>query len=190
MKKLLFIAFSLFLFVGMQAQDIKQISRGRTGKDVGRINATIRQVNDLSAPAYTYLHFADSAVVVALTADVWALVANTGNDLYASEAYNEMTIVADSLTVINPGHYKGWVKIKYAATASDSIGFALFKNEVITTPLTLWVSTGTEAVYANLPFFLPSLVVGDDITLKVINYASSDDATVESVTWFTEYMDK
>lgn len=190
MKKLFLISILAFVIGGLYAQDIRQVSRGLTGRDIGKINSTIEQVNDLSAPAYGYLSFADSAVVVDLTADTWANVANAGNDVYATEAYNELTIASDSLTIVNAGHYKGWVKVKYAATAADSIGFAIFKNTAIATPVTLWVSTGTEAVIADVPFFLSSLVLGDDLTLKVINYASGDDATIESVTWFTEYMDK
>ena len=190
MKKVFLITLCFLAFLSINAQNVKAISKGLTGADIGKINATIRQVNDLSAPAYAYLFFQDSSITVNLTADTWTYVKNAVDDMYSTASYNELTVTGDSLTIQNAGHYEGYIKIKYVATASDSIAFALFKNETIASPKHLRVHAGTEVAESIIPFFLPALNVEDDISLRVVNFASSDDISLKSIIWICKYLDE
>ena len=142
-------------------------------------------VKDSSAaysPPHGSFSFGDSAFVVALTQNSWATVTNGDNDLFTSNDADSMTWAGDSLAILADGDYMVHVSLSFSGSAADIFQLALWKDNAIWS-VAMSRSTGqTDVGNVGFPWY-GALTAGENLTLKIRNTASSDDATVVSCSW-------
>ena len=148
-----------------------------------QINLNMLDIDSLQSPPHASISFQDSAFVLDLTQNAFSKVTNTGNDLFTVTDVDGMTTAGDTITVTLPGNYIVTASISFSGTSADVFEFAAFKNGVIASPKMERSTGSTDIGSASLPFYLESLVAGDDISLRMTNTASSDDATLVACSW-------
>ncbi|MCK4830164.1 hypothetical protein KA005_81350, partial [bacterium] len=119
----------------------------------------------------------DSSETIALTEDTWAIIQNATSTLWTSSGAG-ITANGDSATIVTPGDYFVDLSVSMHATASDSIQVAVFKNEVRATAPAEALCIGTETIPLSTNGLLLNLVAGDDLSVRIQNIASSDDAVI------------
>lgn len=140
-------------------------------------------IDTLEGPPHGSLAFQDSAFVLDLTQNVFSKVTNLTNDLFTLVDSDDVTIAGDTMTIILPGSYIITAGISFSGTASDIFEFAAFKNGVISSVKMERSTSQTDIGAVPLPFYLEGLVAGDDISLRLANTASDDDATLVACSW-------
>lgn len=164
----------------------------RIAEGGGVIDVTI--TDTLSVPGffdYTPPHggfsFADSSVTLTMAQNDWVSVTNPTNTLFTTNDVTLMTFDGDSLTIdaTHGGDYMMAVSLSFSGTASDAYEVAFFKNNAITAVKMERTTSQTDVGNVGFTTYLEGLVVGDDITFKIRNTASNDDATVISCSWVT-----
>ena len=145
----------------------------------------LADVKDSSAaysPPHGTFYFSDSSFVVALSQNAWSTITNGDNDLFASSDTDSMTFAGDSLAILADGDYMVHVSLSFSGTASDVFQLALWKDNAIWS-VAMHRSTGqTDVGNMGFPWY-GDLSAGENLTLKIRNTASSDDATVVSCSW-------
>ena len=134
-------------------------------------------------PPHGSFVFHDSAITLTMTADVWSSVTNPTNTLFTSAKASNVTFAGDSITISVAGGYMSILSLSFAGTASDNFEIALFKNNVLTTPITQFSTASTKVNTITLPGYYDAAAVGDDFTLKIRNTASDDDAVIKACSW-------
>ena len=176
MKKIAIILGIVALSVSTFGQTIKTVNmstmRARKAVDTLSLNDA-----NLNTMPYLEMAFANEAVTVALTEDVWANVADSDSTLWTAVA-SGITEGGDTVTIVTAGDYVASVSLSWYATAADTIHLGLFKNGVIVTPTAREVSIGAEINSVSFPALFPNLVAGDDISIKMQNSNNGDDAIV------------
>jgi len=209
MKQLLFLLFA-FVVIGVNAQvgtiptitgsnsgdgEIKAIvAQAQTNDDNVQdsidanallIATNIADIDTLGSPPHASLAFEDSAFVIPITQGIFAKVTNTGNDLFTLIDADDMTAAGDTMTVIKPGTYLVMAGLSFSGSASDVWEFAVFKNGVKASAKMERSTSQTDIGAVPLPFYMEDLEAGDDLSLRITNTASSDDATVVACSWVT-----
>ena len=128
--------------------------------------------------------FHDSSTTLTMSTGVWSMITNAWNTLFTQEDAKFLTFAGDSVTLTSDGDYISIASISFGGTAGDNYEFAYFKNGALVDYSTLERTTSqTDVGNLSLPVYLFEIVAGDDITIKVRNTASDDDATIVSVSW-------
>jgi len=148
------------------------------------INAA--DIDSLENPPHASMTFQDSAFVIDLTQSAFSKITNLNNDLFTVNDADDMTVAGDTLTIVKPGNYLIIASLSFSGTNADVFEFAAFKNAVIASVKMERSTSATDIGNISLPFYLEGLVAGDDISLKVTNTASNDDATVVACSWITQ----
>ena len=198
MKKLFILLAIVFIAITIQAQDEVVPAEVVTGSNSGdgELKAAITALNTadalledeidtLKSPPHGFMSFQDSAFVIDITQSAFSKITNAGNDLFTVDDADGVTIAGDSLTIITPGTYIVMAGLSFSGTNGDVFEFAVFKNAVIASPKMERSTSATDIGAVPLPFYLESLVAGDDLSLRITNTASSDDATVVACSWIT-----
>ncbi len=182
MKKLIIIiAILLPVFSFLAGQTTIDRAMAPWARD--RVNANFTEVyadvDTLESTGNTYhmQSFANESETIALTEDVWAVITNGSTDLWTVVG-NGFTAAGDSVTIVTAGDYSADISVSLHATASDSIQIAIFKNAVRALAPAEVLCIGTETLNLSTPGLLLNLVAGDDISVRIVNLASSDDAVV------------
>jgi len=140
-------------------------------------------------PPYAFLSFDGEGETLTMSDDEWVYITNATYDLFSTVNVTDITSAGDSITVSTPGHYKGIVTISFSGTTNaDVYNFAIFKNGVITSPVMVRTTTSTDIGNLSLPFDLPGLVAGDDLSFRIMNSANDFDATMIACSWMTELL--
>ena len=128
--------------------------------------------------------FYDSATTLDMSTGEWSMITNAWNTLFTEEDADFLTFAGDSVTLTYAGDYISIASISFGGTAGDLYQFSYFKNGVLIDYCTINRSTSqTDVGNLSLPVYLRNIEAGDDITMKVRNTASDDDATIVAVTW-------
>ncbi len=199
MKKLIFILGIVFVAITIQAQVTPATVVTGSNSGDGELKAAITALNaadayledeidTLKSPPHSAMSFQDSAFVIDITQNAFSKITNTGNDLFTVTDGDGVTIAGDTLTIITPGTYLITAGLSFSGTNGDVFEFAAFKNAVIASPKMERSTSATDIGAVPLPFYLESLVAGDDISLRITNTASSDDATVVACSWITWFL--
>jgi len=134
--------------------------------------------------------FADSAFVLTMTEDVWAKVRNVAGNLFTVSDADYVTFAGDTAT-INAGKHGGYnidVQLSYSGTNTDIYKVALFKNNVLeSTPMYRSVATTGRIGQTSISWY-NHFEPGDDISIKIMNTANSNDATFISGQWRIEFI--
>ena len=156
--------------------DILVLERNDSSK-----NITFDKFTDLPHGAFA---FHDSAVTLTMSTGVWSLMSNPTNNLFTAEDTDDLVFAGDSVTLTYGGDYMSIASISFGGTAGDSYEFAVFKNGAIVAYSTIERTTSqTDVGNVSLLVYLFSMSDGDDLTLKIRNTASNDDATLVSISW-------
>jgi len=121
----------------------------------------------------------DSSETIALTEDTWAIVENATSTLWTSSGAG-VTANGDSVTIVTAGDYFVSLSLSFKATADDSIQVAVFKNGGRATAPAETQLIGTETANLAVSGLLLDLVAGDDLSVRIQNTASGDDASVKN----------
>ena len=128
--------------------------------------------------------FYDSSTTLDMSTGAWSMITNAWNTLFTEEDADYLTFAGDSITLTYAGDYISIASISFGGTAGDLYQFSYFKNGVLIEYCTINRSTSqTDVGNLSLPVYLFGIEAGDDITMKVRNTASDDDATIVAVTW-------
>ena len=136
-----------------------------------------------------FFAFADSSETLTMTQNLWASITNATNTLFTSIDATNVTFAGDSLTINidRGGDYVMIASVSFSGSAADSYEFAFFKNNTITNASSKMERSTSQTDVGNvgIPIYIESLTGGDDITLKIRNTASNDNATIVSCSWIT-----
>ncbi len=153
-----------------------------------KINLAIDQVNTrlVDEPPHAAMGFSDSAFVIDLTQNVWAVVTNTGNDLWAATDEEYLTIQGDTILSSVDGDYLINASLSFSGVSGANFEFAAFVNGALASPKMEWSVVSGIIFNISLPFYVE---LEDDATLslRVRNTASATDATMVAGA-FTIYM--
>ena len=199
MKKIIVLFAIVFAAITIQAQVTPATVVTGSNSGDGELKAAITALNvadayledeidTLKNPPHGAMSFQDSAFVIDLTQNAFSKVTNAGNDLFTVNDADGVIIAGDTLTIITPGTYLVNAGLSFSGTAGDVFEFALFKNAVIASPKMERSTSQTDIGAVPLPFYLEALVAGDDISLRITNSASNDDATVVACSWITWFL--
>lgn len=175
MKKLLFI---LALCIPAFAMGQTTIDRAMSVWARNAVNANFTELYNANNTYFTQT-IVDSSETISLTEDTWAVVTNGTNTLWTATA-SLITAAGDSATIITAGDYFIDISLSFKATADDTIQVAAFKNAVRATAPAEVQLIGTETVNVSVSGLLLNLVAGDDISIRMVNTASGDDASVKN----------
>jgi len=128
-------------------------------------------------------HFNDSSITLDMTEDLWSSVTNPTNTLFTTHDADFLTFAGDSVTLEYDGDYISIISLSFGGTSGDEYEITLFVNNVIADHTQERTTSQTDIGNMSLPSYLDDLSAGDDITLKIRNVASDDDATVHSCSW-------
>jgi hypothetical protein len=130
--------------------------------------------------AHGYCQFSDSSRTLDLTQNVWQKVTNSGNTLFISVEFDEVTFAGDSITVSadRDGDYYMIAMISFNGTNNDDFEWGIAKNGVLVFKTR---ASGTGAANRNLAAvqaYLNNLTAGDDLALWVRNITNNNDVTL------------
>ena len=134
-------------------------------------------------PPHGAFAFHDSSVTLDMSTGVWAMITNPGDSLFISQDEQFLSFDGDSLTIEQNGDYAMDISLSFSGTASDSYEITFFKNTVMVEVSMQRSTSQTDVGNMSLPVYLEELESGDDITFKIRNTASNDDATLISCSW-------
>jgi len=127
--------------------------------------------------------FNDSSITLTMTTGAWSSITNATNTLFTSEDADLLTFAGDSVTLEHAGDYMCIISLSFSGSAADQYEVALFLNNVLTYVTIERSTSQTDVGNLSLPAYLEGIAAGDDLTLKIRNTASNDDATVISCSW-------
>ena len=180
------------LLGGVQVGDSAAGSLIRTADSITRYNDVIVVhsagvdsilLRNWVVPPHGAFHFHDSSTTLTMSTGVWTTITNAWNTLWTTMDADDMTFAGDSITITEAGSYISMVSLSFSGTAADLYEMAIFKNAAILHHIVERSTSQTDVGNIGLPSYLENLVAGDDLTLKIRNTASNDDATVISCSW-------
>ena len=180
MKKLLFI---LAVLIPTMAIGQTTIDRAMSVWARNIVNANFTEVygdvDDLESANGVFHQqiVVDSSEAISLTEDTWAVVTNATSAFWTASGAG-VTAAGDSVTIVTAGDYFVDISLSFKATADDSLQVAVFKNAVRAIAPAEVQTIGTETVNAKTSGLLLNLVAGDDLSIRMQNTASNDNATV------------
>lgn len=158
--------------------DSTNAQRTNINENLAAIAVNAADIDTLEAPPHGAMSFQDSAYVLDITQNTFAVITNAGNDLWNVTDADDMTVAGDTITIVNPGDYIVIAALSFSGTASDVFEYAMFENGVIATVKMERSTSQTDIGNISLPFYIEDLVAGDDLSLRMTNSASNDDATL------------
>lgn len=167
------------------SNDSVDVHRTQINTNTTNIAINAADIDTLEAVPHGELAFSDSALVIDVTQGVFSKITNGNNDLFSVTDASNVTIAGDTLTIIYPGDYIVAASISFSGSAADVWEFALFKNGVLASPKIERSTSQTDIGNVSFPFYVESLVAGDDLSLRITNTASNDDPTMVSASWVT-----
>jgi hypothetical protein len=123
--------------------------------------------------------FADSALTIDLTQNVYSKVSNATRNLWTTQEMEHITFAGDSLTVGSGygGDYYVIFMVSFAGASNDDFNFAITKNGAIVRKMRK-SGTGTSNREFIAVQYYGTLTDGDDLALKVTNVTNSGDIIV------------
>ncbi len=134
-------------------------------------------------PPHGAFAFHDSSITLDMSSGVWSMVTNPTSTLFISQDEQFLSFDGDSLTIEQNGDYAIDISLSFSGTASDQFEIAYFKNAVMVEVSMQRSTSQTDVGNMSLPVYIEELESGDDITFKIRNTASNDDATLISCSW-------
>lgn len=142
-------------------------------------------IDTLELPPHASLAVSDSALVIDVAQGVFSKITNAANDFFTLIDQQGITVAGDTLTIITGGDYIVNASVSFSGSVGDVWEFAVFKNGVLASPKMERSTSQTDIGNVSLPFYIESLVAGDDLSLQIANIANSDDPTIVACSWIT-----
>lgn len=117
-----------------------------------------------------------------LTQNVWLKLAPT---FVVSEADN-ITAVADSMTIVTPGSYTVYFTISFQAGNNEDYNIGITKNGTVIRQIRRTGLGAGNYVGGQVFKYLDGLVAGDDIAVKIQHITNSNDPTIIGVYMFVQ----
>jgi len=164
----------------LETSDITEITLDTLNVNYITVNSLINY-----EPPHGHFSFHDSSETLTMSTGVWVSVTNATFTLFTNNDADNITFDGDSVTIDAGfgGDYMIDVGLSFSGTATDSYEIAIFKNNVLVNGIMERTTSQTDVGYIGLPTYLTGLVAGDDLTFKIRNTASNDDATVIACSW-------
>ena len=131
-------------------------------------------------PPHGVMAFADSALTLDLTQNIWSKITNDQDSLFAILDAVGITVDGDSMTIITPGDYLMLVNASFDGNANDRYHMAIYVNSVITRFESHRKTSNNDTGYFGIFGYLDDLKAGDNVCIKIQNTVNNNDPTFVS----------